>query len=83
MPGMYWPTRLVQGATKSVAAFVRVFQNILNAHLGSITEIFINNVRVQGPKSQDGEEEVEGPPAVRRFVMEHLQNLDNIPADVE
>jgi hypothetical protein len=80
---MHCPNRLLQGATKSVAAFVRVFLNILNAHLGSISEIFIYNVGVPGQQSQYGEEEVEGPPAVGRFVMEHLQNLDNLLTNVE
>jgi hypothetical protein len=81
--GLYRPTRLVQGATNSVSAFVRVSRKILNAHLGSIAEIFVDDVGVKGPKSRYGEEEVEGLPGVRRFVMEHLQNLDNVLADVE
>jgi hypothetical protein len=81
--GLYRPTRLVQGATNSVSAFVRVALKILNAHLGSIAEILIDDVGVKGPKSRYGEEEVEGLPGVRRFVMEHLQNLDNVLADVE
>jgi len=81
--GLYRPTRLVQGATNSVTAFVRVSRKILNAHLGSIVEIFVDEVGEKNPKSRYGEEEVEGLPAVRRFVMEHLQNLDNVLADVE
>jgi len=62
--GMYGQTRLVQGTTKSVSAFVRVSQKILNTHLGSITEIFVDNVGVNGPNSQNGEEKMEGLPAV-------------------
>jgi hypothetical protein len=81
--GMYRPTRLVQGATNSVSAFVRVSRKILNAHLGSIAEIFVDDVGVKGPKSRYREEEVDGLPGVRRFVMEHLQNLNNVLADVE
>jgi hypothetical protein len=76
--GLYRPTTLVQGATNSVSAFVRVSQKLVHAHQGSIVEIFVHNVRVKDPKSRYGEEEVETLPGVRRFVMEHLQNLDNV-----
>jgi len=48
--GRYRPTRLVQGATNSVSAFVRVSRKILNTHLGSISETFVDNVGVKGPK---------------------------------
>lgn len=41
--GMYWPTRLVWGATNSVSAFGRVSQKIVNAHLHSIAESFVDN----------------------------------------
>jgi len=62
--GIDRPTKLLQEATNSVLAFVRVSQNMPNAHLGSITEIFIDDVREKGPKSQYMEEEVEGLPRV-------------------
>jgi len=81
--GMYRPTRLVQGATNSVSAFDRVSRTILNAHLRSIAEIFVDDFGVNGPKSRYGEEEVEGLAGVRRCVVDHLQNLDNVLADVE
>jgi len=45
-------------------------------------EIFVDSVGVKGPKSRYAEEEVEGLPGVRRFDMEHLQNLDNLLSDV-
>jgi hypothetical protein len=80
---LYQRTRLVQRATNPVSAFARVSRKILNAHLGSIMQIFADDVEVKSPKSRYREEEVEGFPGVRRFVMEHLQNLDNVLADVE
>ena len=83
MQGMYWPTRLVQGATNLRLAFVKVSRKILNAHLGSIAEIFVHDVGVGGPKTRYGEEEVEGLPGVRRCILEHLQNRDDVLADVE
>jgi len=83
MQGMYRPTILVQGATNSVSVFVTVSRKTLNAHHGSIAKTFVHNVGVKGSKSRYREEEVEGLPGVRRVVMEHLQNLYNILADVE
>jgi len=38
---------------------------------------------VKDPKSRYEEEEVEGLPAVPTFVMEHLQSLNNILANME
>jgi len=49
--GMYRPTRLVQGATESVSAFVTVSQKILSALMGSIAETFIEHVSVKSPNS--------------------------------
>jgi hypothetical protein len=46
-------------------------------------EIFFDDIGVKGPKSQYGQALVEGLPGVRRFVEEHLQNLDNVNGDVE
>jgi len=60
MPSIYRPTKLVQGATNSVSAFVRVSRKISNAHLGSITKILIEDDGVKCPWSNEGEEEVEG-----------------------
>jgi hypothetical protein len=60
-----------------------VSQKIISAHLESIAEILLDDVGVKGPENQYGEEGVEGLPGVLRFVMKHLQNLDNVLADVE
>ena len=72
MPGMNHLTRLVQGATNWVVAFVWVSRKMPNPRLGSIVEILVDNVRVKGPKIQYGEVEEEGVPAVGRFRMEHF-----------
>ena len=88
--GMYRPTRLVQGATNLVSAFVRLTRKILSPHLGSIAEVFIDDIGVKGPRSRYNDEEVEPPvglpaglPGVRYFILEHLQNLDKVLIDVE
>lgn len=49
--GMYSSIRLVQGAINLASAFVRVSWKILNPHLGSLVNRFVDNVRVKGPKS--------------------------------
>ena len=84
--GMYRPTRLVQGATNSVSAFVRLTRKILSPNLGGIAEVFINDIGVKGPRFTYNDEEVELPaglPGVRRIILEHLQNLDTVLTDVE
>ena len=83
MQNMYRPPTLVQGAIYSISAFVGVSWKILNTNLGLIAEILIDDVGVIGPNSRYGEEEVEGLPGVRRLVMEHLQILVNVLANVE
>jgi len=80
--GMQRPTRFIQVAINSVSSFVRVPQKTQNAHLGSIMEVFVHNVVVNGRKSRYGEEEVEGWAWVEKFVMNHLQNLDDVLAGV-
>jgi len=80
--GMYWQIGQVQGATNVVSAFVQVFWNVPHTLTGGIPTILINNVRVKGLKSQKGEDKVEGLPGDQRFIMEHLQNLENVLAGV-
>jgi hypothetical protein len=81
--GMDQPTRLVQGAANSELAFVRVSWKILTPCLKSILGIFVNDVRVKCPKSRYAAGMVEGLAGVQRFIMEHIQNLDTIFANVD
>ena len=81
--GIYRPTRLVQGATNAVSAFVRVSWTILKTDLDSIAQILIDDVRVNHPNSRYRDEEVEGLLGVPWVVMEHRHNLDKVLADVE
>ena len=69
-------TTLVQGATNSVAQFIRVVTKILEDLISDIYKAFIDDIGVKGPKSRYNDEEVI--PGVRRFVLEHLQNLDRV-----
>jgi len=54
--GMHLPTWLVHGATNSVSAFVRVSQKLLHAYVGSMAEIFVDDLTVKGARGGDGEE---------------------------
>jgi len=79
---MHWPTRQVLGATNPVSAFVKVPRKMLNAHLWSIVEKVIDDVSGKSLKSRDQEVEGDGLSWDRTFVMEHLQNRNNILAHV-
>jgi len=83
MQGMYRLIRLVEGATNLVSALLRVSRKILYSQPGSIAQILVNKVRVNGPRSWYGEEEVEGLPGVPMFVIEHLPHLGIMHADVD
>jgi hypothetical protein len=75
--GMYWPTRLLQGATISVSSFVRVSWKTINTHLKSIVKIFFPNVIVKHPKSPYSEDVVHVLSGDRRFLIENHPSIEN------
>ncbi len=74
-------TTLPQGATKSVAQFVRIVLKILDPHLRDWAKLFLDDVGVKGPKTKYNDEELA--PRIRRYFLEHIQNLDKVLADLE
>lgn len=78
--GLLRSCTMVQGATNSVAAFQRIMMKILRDH-SPHTMPFIDDVTAGGPKTDYGGEEAL--PGVRRFVLEHVQQLDQVLADIE
>lgn len=79
--GLMKMTTLTQGATNSVARFQRIVAKILHAHMPHRALPFIDDIGVQGPKTDyDG---VEIFPGIRQFVLEHIQWLDGVLADLE
>ena len=80
--GLKRPTTMVQGATNSVAAFVRIAKKIVSDWLGTIADVFVDDVGVRGPKTTYGDE-ISEIPGVRRWVLEHIVNVDKVLADVE
>ena len=79
--GLLRQTTLPQGATNSVAQFVRIVVKILADLIPSICRPFLDDIGVKGPYSRY--QDREAIPGVRQFVLEHIQNLDKVLADVE
>ena len=72
--GLLRMTTPPQGATNSVAQFVRVVMTILEDLFPDVAMPFLDDIGVKGPYTDyDGEEKL---PGIRRFVYEHLINLD-------
>ena len=81
--GLLRQTTVLQGATNSVGQFVRVIVRILQELIPHIAIPFMDDIAVRGPRSRYDDKEMPGLPGVRRFVMEHIQNLDVVLADLE
>ena len=81
--GLLRQTTLLQGATNSVAQFVRVLYRILEEQFPHVAQPYLDDIAVKGTRDRYNDEEVPGFPGCRRFVMEHLRNLDRTLADLE
>jgi hypothetical protein len=81
-PGIHRQSWLLQGATRSLSTFDSISQTIVSGNLWSITDIVYNTVGATGWNSWYRGEEVDRLLGVWIYVMEHLQNLDDVPADV-
>ena len=79
--GLVRMTRLPQGATNSVAQFVRVVNKVLKDQIPQRAIPFLDDVGVKGPTTTYNNQELE--PGLRRYVVEHLQNLDATLCDLE
>ena len=79
--GLLRNTTLPQGATNSVAQFVRIMSLILEDINPEMAKPFVDDVGVKGPYTDyDGEEAL---PGIRRFILEHIQNLDKTLERIE
>jgi hypothetical protein len=72
--GLYRMTTLPQGHTNSVGHFLRVVCRILIGLMPERADAFFDDVTVKGPITRYEEAEVF--PGIRRFVLEHLENID-------
>lgn len=78
--GLLRSCTMVMGATNSVAAFQRVMMKILKDHWPN-TMVFVDDITCGGPKTDYGGEMAM--PGVRRYVYEHILQLDRVLADIE
>jgi len=69
--GLLRQTTLPQGATNSVAQFVRIVTKILSDHIPHRALPYLDDVCVKGPTSDYGGEEAA--PGIRRYVLEHVR----------
>ena len=74
--GLLRMTRLPQGATNSIAQFVRVIYKILLDCIPNVALPYMDDVGVKGSTSFNNHDEVA--PGIRKFVLEHIQNLDKV-----
>jgi hypothetical protein len=81
--GLLRQCTILMGATNSVAQFCRVVLRILQDLIPHIAIPFLDDIGVKGPRSRYDDVEVPELPGVRKFVLEHIQNLDRTLADLE
>jgi len=72
---------LPQGATNSVGQFVRAITRVLYDLIPHICQAFVDDICVKGPIDRYSDQEVE--PGIRKFVLEHLQNISSVLVNCE
>jgi hypothetical protein len=74
--GLVQQCTLPMGTTNSVAEFVRVVTKILQDIMPDACLPYMDDIAVKGPKTDyDGKELL---PGVRRFIGEHIMNIDKV-----
>lgn len=79
--GLMRHTTLPQGATNSVAQFVRAMTTILDDLIPNTANCFLDDIGIKGPRSTY--EDAEAMPGIRRYVLEHLVNIDQTLLNLE
>lgn len=79
--GLLQQTTLLQGATNSVAQFVRAVMHILHPHLAEKASPFVDDIIVHSPRTSALTELAL--PGVRKHMLQHIQWIDNVLADIE
>ena len=78
--GLLRITTLPQDTINSVGQFVRIANKILEA-VSDIAGAFVNDIGIEGPREDYGGEEVE--PGIRRYILEHIQNIDKTLCEIK
>ena len=79
--GLVRQTTLPQGATNSVAQFVRIVTKILEELIPYIAMPYLDDIGVHGPRTTYHDEEAL--PGIRRFVLEHIIWLERVLYELE
>jgi hypothetical protein len=69
------------GTTNSVAEFVQVMTKICRDHILHRCMPYLDDVCIKGPKTDYNLEEIE--PGIRKYVFEHLLNINKVLADIK
>jgi hypothetical protein len=72
---------MIQGATNSPGAFLRIVMKVLYRHIPFHANVFIDDIVCGGSKDNYNDELAM--PGVRRFVLDHIVKLDDILYDIE
>ena len=72
---------VIQKETNSVAQFCRVITYILKDLILNICRVFVNNIRVKGPKTDYGGKEALL--KIRRFILKCIINLNKVLTNIE
>ncbi len=79
--GLMRMTNLPQGATNLVAQFVRITVKVLSDHLRDRAKLFLDDVGIKRSKTIYNNQELA--PGLRRYLIEHIQSLDAVLADLK
>ena len=79
--GLFRMCTLPQGATNSVAQFMRIMVRVMSGLIPKVANVFLDDITVRGPVLWYEDEETL--PGIRRAVLEHLQNLDKVLVNCE
>lgn len=79
--GLIKMTTPPQGATNSVAQFVRITLKVLSDHLRNQAELFLDDLGIKTPKTMNNNQELA--PRIWRYLVKHIQILDTVLADLE
>ena len=72
---------LPQGATNSIGQFVKIINTVLHDWIPDDAQLFLDNIRVKGLCTKYSGEEVA--PGICHFILEYIQAINRILADLE
>ena len=72
--GLLHQITLLQGVLNSMAQFIRIISKILKLISPNTARIFLDNIRVKGPKTKYDRTEIS--PSLHQYIFEHLINLE-------